>query len=60
MTEVQKDITAAMREIKIKDQEDELISLRLRHKLNCNILRHIFAEYQNLVKLRGGNGGGKG
>jgi len=57
MTEVQKDITAAMREIKIKEQADELISLRLRHKLTCSMLRHIFAEYQKLQKLKGKNGG---
>jgi len=60
MTEVEKDVVAAMREMKIKEQAEELISLRLRHKLNCSMLRHIFAEYQKLQKLKGVDGGGKG
>jgi len=44
----------------LEEKEGELISLRLRHKLNCSMLRHIFAEYQKLQKLKGVDGGGKG
>ena len=57
MTEVQKDIEAAMREIKIKEQAGELISLRLQLRMSRDLMKHVFAEYQKLQKLQGGKRG---
>lgn len=45
---------------KVRKKDDELICLRLQLKLSRLLMRHVFAEYQKLVKLQGGNGGGNG
>ena len=41
----------------LKEKDDELICLRLQLKLSRSLMRHVFVEYQKLVKLQGGNGG---
>lgn len=58
--QTQIEINEGLFEDVIKEKNDELICLRLQLKLSRSLMRHVFAEYQKLVKLQGGNGGGNG
>jgi len=44
----------------MRELKEELISTRLQLRLNRRMVKHIFAEYQQLQKLQGDDEGEKG
>jgi len=41
-------------EITLKEKEEELIKLKIQLRLQRRLLRHIFEEYQSVIKIGGG------